>query len=161
MDTVGQIFKQAREEKGLSLSEAGARTQIKLQQLKDLESDNYESMPAPIYAKGFIKLYAKLLELDPAPLIEMYTQAHLAPAPPPVPTVSKEVLKEPAYADRPQVDTADDGAVVKQRLAPTSSSMDERSPFKMPEIPAFLKDVRVSWAVVLPRWSYSPSLFRA
>ena len=143
METVGQQFKAAREAKNLTLSEAAARTQIKLVQLEGLESDDYSSMPAAIYAKGFIKLYAKLLELDPGPLVEQYTQAQAAPAPAPIPHVSTEVLKDPAYADRPQVDTSDDGAVEKQRVAPASAGVDEGSSFKMPELPAFLKDVRI------------------
>ena len=40
--------------------------------LEALERDDFSSIPAPIYGKGFLRLYAEYLELDPVPLIEDY-----------------------------------------------------------------------------------------
>jgi cytoskeletal protein RodZ len=86
--TLGQQFKQAREVKGVSLSEAAEKTKILTRLLEDLETDNFERMAAPTYAKGFIKIYAEYLGLDPEPLINEYYLKHapqkqrLAPADP-------------------------------------------------------------------------------
>lgn len=73
MATIGQILKEARERKGVSLSKASAETNIKLQHLEAMERDDFSRMAAPIYAKGFIRIYAEYLGLDPRPLIQQYT----------------------------------------------------------------------------------------
>ena len=41
-----------------------------------MEADNFSVMPAPTYAKGFIRLYAEYLGLDPAPLVQEYLANH-------------------------------------------------------------------------------------
>ncbi len=74
MRTLGQIFRHAREAKGLSASQAAEGTRIKPQTLDWMEADQWGRMPAPLYARGFIKIYAEWLELEPAPLIEAYTR---------------------------------------------------------------------------------------
>lgn len=69
---LGQTLKQAREEHDVSQSEAAAATRIKIQHIAALESEEFETIAAPAYAKGFIKLYAEYLEMDPEPLIQDY-----------------------------------------------------------------------------------------
>lgn len=72
MKTLGDILREAREAKGVSPSEAAQATRLKVQNIEDLEANDYSKVPAPIYAKGFIKLYAEYLRLEPAPLLERY-----------------------------------------------------------------------------------------
>lgn len=76
METMGQVFRAARERKRVSLSQAAMRTRIKLQHLEMMERDDYSRMPAPTYARGFIRMYAGFLELEAGPLIEEYDQLH-------------------------------------------------------------------------------------
>lgn len=83
MATLGQQLKTAREAKGLSESDVGSATKILTKVIRALESDDFSAMPAPTYAKGFIRLYAKHLGLDPAPLVEEYLREH-APGPRPL-----------------------------------------------------------------------------
>ncbi|HMP90130.1 MAG TPA: helix-turn-helix domain-containing protein [Kiritimatiellia bacterium] len=81
MDSMGQKFRVARERKKMTLSRAAALTRIKIQHLEMMENDDFSRMPAPTYAKGFIRIYAGLLGLDPAPLVQEYVDRHLnAPA---------------------------------------------------------------------------------
>lgn len=82
MATIGEQFRSAREHKRVSLSKAAASTHIKIQHLEAMESDDFSRMPAPAYAKGFIKLYAEYLGLEPAPLIEEYQARHIGINPP-------------------------------------------------------------------------------
>lgn len=77
MDTLGQTFKAARERKRISLSQAAAKTRIMIQHLEMMERDDFSKMPAPAYAKGFIRMYAEFLGLDPAPLVQEYVNEHL------------------------------------------------------------------------------------
>jgi len=74
-ESPGQRLREAREALGKTTSELAVKTRIKVQQLEGLESDNYESIPAPMYVRGFLKLYAQELGLDPAPLLEAYKQS--------------------------------------------------------------------------------------
>jgi hypothetical protein len=72
MSTLGDTFRDARLKKKVGLSEAAAATRIKIQTLEGLESDNYSSIPAPVYGKGFVRMYAEYLELDPRKCVEEY-----------------------------------------------------------------------------------------
>lgn len=76
MATIGQQFKAAREAKGLSETEAGAATKILTKVICAMEADDFSAMAAPTYAKGFIRLYAGFLDLDPEPLVQEYLQNH-------------------------------------------------------------------------------------
>ncbi|MFH0908386.1 MAG: helix-turn-helix domain-containing protein [bacterium] len=106
METIGQTFKAARERKRVSLSQAAARTRIKVQIIEGMERDDFSPIPAPAYAKGFIRMYAELLGLDPVPLVSAYVAEHqgkprpkagrVIPAPAPEPV--KEAAKEPDAA---------------------------------------------------------------
>ncbi|MEX2607461.1 MAG: helix-turn-helix domain-containing protein [Kiritimatiellia bacterium] len=70
--TPGQQLKEAREEVGKTLSELAKTTRIGVTQLQGLEADDYSKIPAPMYVRGFLKLYAKELGLRPEPLIDVY-----------------------------------------------------------------------------------------
>jgi len=45
----------------------------------DGEDNDFSRIPAPVYGKGFIKLYAEFLGLDPAPLIAEYASRFAVP----------------------------------------------------------------------------------
>lgn len=76
MATLGEQFKAAREAKGVSESEAATATKILTKIIVAMEADDFSVMAAPTYAKGFIRLYSKYLELDPEPLVEDYVKTH-------------------------------------------------------------------------------------
>ncbi len=79
MATLGQQLKAAREAKGVNENDAGAATKILTKMILAMEADDFSVMAAPTYAKGFIRLYAEYLGLNPEPLIEEYLEKH-APA---------------------------------------------------------------------------------
>jgi len=64
VDSVGARLKKLRLEKGLSLDEVNKKTKIHLKILKSIEEDNLINLN-PIYVKGFIKIYCRLLGADP------------------------------------------------------------------------------------------------
>ena len=57
---LGDTFKNAREARGVSASEAAAETRMKVQHIEALEQEDFSSVAAPAYAKGFIRLYSDL-----------------------------------------------------------------------------------------------------
>ena len=70
--TPGAALRAAREKRRLSLTEVSDATRIKMPILQALENDDYSAIAAPLYGKGFIKLFAEHVGLDPAPLIRYY-----------------------------------------------------------------------------------------
>ncbi len=82
MATLGQQLKAAREAKGVSEHDAGIATKILTKIIVAMEADDFSVMAAPTYAKGFIRLYASYLELNPEPLVDEYVARHISAAKP-------------------------------------------------------------------------------
>ncbi|WP_417069618.1 helix-turn-helix domain-containing protein [Niveibacterium terrae] len=66
----GEALRQAREARGLSLSEVAGTLKLTAKQVGAIESETFEQLPGIAFARGFIRNYARLLGLDPAPLLE-------------------------------------------------------------------------------------------
>ena len=77
MASLGQILRSARERRGATPSQAAAATRIKMQHIEAMEADQFQRIPAPTYAKGFLRMYAEYLGLDPAPLVRQYMESHM------------------------------------------------------------------------------------
>ncbi len=74
-DSLGENFQRAREAKGLTLEEAAARTRILPQYLKAVEDNNYAKLPDEVFAKGFVRSYARILGLDEATVIRQFDES--------------------------------------------------------------------------------------
>ena len=72
METIGQILKNAREKKGLSIEELEASTHIVARFIKALENEEFDVLPGEIYVKGFIKNLSDKLSLDAELVLERY-----------------------------------------------------------------------------------------
>ncbi|MEI6514522.1 MAG: helix-turn-helix transcriptional regulator [bacterium] len=70
--TPGAALRAAREKRRYSIADVVEATRIKTHVIEALENDDYSVMPAPLYGKGFIKIYAEHVGLDPEPLIRHY-----------------------------------------------------------------------------------------
>ena len=67
--TIGQILKQSREEQKLTLDEISVLTRIRVKYLSAIEADNFDVLPSSVQQKGFVRAYARALDLDPSPLV--------------------------------------------------------------------------------------------
>lgn len=74
MDSIGEVLRQERERRGLSLQEAHEATKITVQSLTALEGDRFESFPNKVYARAFLRDYANFLSLDSAQLLTSYEE---------------------------------------------------------------------------------------
>lgn len=72
---LGNTLRTAREARDLPLREVEWATKINADYLQALEDENFSALPAATYARGFLRTYAKYLDLDPEPLIEEFNQA--------------------------------------------------------------------------------------
>lgn len=68
----GTSLKQLREKLGLDLKAISAKTKIPIKTLEVIEEEDFEHLPAQVYLKGFLRAYAKVLNLDPQKLVEGY-----------------------------------------------------------------------------------------
>ena len=62
--TVGRRLRRAREEQGLSLDEVEATIKVHAHHVKALEQGDYDALPSPLWARGFLISYADYLGLD-------------------------------------------------------------------------------------------------
>jgi curved DNA-binding protein CbpA len=63
-DITGSLLKSLRETAGLSLDDMVVRTKISKRYLRAIEADDYATLPAKVYTRGFVMLYARVLGLD-------------------------------------------------------------------------------------------------
>jgi cytoskeletal protein RodZ len=70
MKSIGQQLREARVARKMTLEAASKATKIKVEQLMELENNNYSRFAAPAYARGFIRIYARMLGLDEHRLID-------------------------------------------------------------------------------------------
>jgi hypothetical protein len=73
---LGSTLRQAREVRQLPLSEIEWATHIKAGYLAALEAEDYDRLPGTTYARGFIRIYANYLGIDPEPLVAEYNAAY-------------------------------------------------------------------------------------
>lgn len=73
-DNLGAQLASARRKAGRSLSEAESATRIRAKMLEALEREDWELLPNAAYVRGYIISYAKFLEIDPAPLLKLYSE---------------------------------------------------------------------------------------
>jgi len=61
---LGVFLKSERERKGLTLEQLAKITKLRIQYVEALENEDWDMLPSPVFIKGFIKSYTKVLGLD-------------------------------------------------------------------------------------------------
>jgi cytoskeletal protein RodZ len=69
MKTAGEILKEERERKGISIQHVSRETKISAKYIEAMEKDDYSIFPGEVYAKGFLRLYCGFLGLDAEELV--------------------------------------------------------------------------------------------
>jgi cytoskeletal protein RodZ len=70
----GKTLRLAREAKGYSVSQLAEATRMIHQTIEDLENENFTRIAAPIYGRGFVKLYCEAVGLDPKPMVAEFME---------------------------------------------------------------------------------------
>lgn len=68
----GAILAQVRMQKGYSPEYVASKLHLRVRVIELLELDEYNKMPEPVFIKGYLRAYAKLLDLAPTPLLELF-----------------------------------------------------------------------------------------
>jgi cytoskeleton protein RodZ len=69
---IGSSLREARERRGLELHEVEQATRIRVKYLQALEDERFDVIPGAAYAKGFLRVYADYLGLEPQPFVDQY-----------------------------------------------------------------------------------------
>src|SRR6266705_51018 len=102
IEGLGKKFQEARLARGLTLDEAARLTKIRPSRLAEIEAEDFSQFPSLAYAKGFLLIYGKFLDIDVTPYLEAfegsenvtvdgysYLQDNPAPKPARTPTVRR------------------------------------------------------------------------
>jgi len=69
---IGVVLKDAREQRKMTVEDVCTHLRISPHQVKALESDNFSALPEAMITRGFIRNYARLLQIDAEPLLKAY-----------------------------------------------------------------------------------------
>lgn len=78
--TAGEQLRHTREQKNLSIQDVATRLNLDSRVIEALENNDFELLPAATYARGYLRSYAKLLDIDAELVLSAYNNE--APAPP-------------------------------------------------------------------------------
>ena len=126
----GETLRKAREAKGLSTSDIANKTHIMVQLVEALEREDFSRIVAPIYGRGFVKLYCETVGLDPKPLVAEFMEIYNGNRPPahhaaaPVPPRAPAPVAAPAAVGAAETPAAPEEP-------PTFALEQETSPIRM------------------------------
>ena len=74
---LGETLRRARLSKNVTFEDAERVTRIRREYLEALEREDFHKLPAPVYARGFLRSYAGYLGLDPGQLMPFFPVGHV------------------------------------------------------------------------------------
>jgi cytoskeletal protein RodZ len=72
IEGLGKKFQEARIARGLTVDEAARLTKIRPSRLAEIEADDFSQFPSLAYAKGFLLIYGKFLDVDVTPYLDAF-----------------------------------------------------------------------------------------
>jgi cytoskeletal protein RodZ len=118
IEGLGKKFQDARLARGLTLDEAARLTKIRPSRLAEIEADDFSQFPSLAYAKGFLLIYGKFLDVDVTPYLDVFETSRE------VTVDGYSYLQDQPAPKRRRVRTTRAPVVRRQR-----TSGDRRSPF--------------------------------
>lgn len=84
----GKLLREARLERGLSIDDVARQLRLSVRQVTALEGDDYDNVASGTFLRGFVRNYAKLLQMDAAPLLQQLEESL---PPPPAQIISNPI----------------------------------------------------------------------
>lgn len=77
--SLGKTLREARERLGLSIADVSGQIKLAVRQIEALEAEDFKHLPEMPFVRGFVRSYAKILQLDAQPLLAFLPQANADP----------------------------------------------------------------------------------
>ena len=78
-ENIGATLRGAREAAGYSIADVAERMRLSRHLVENLEAERFDLFPVAVFLRGYLTSYARLLEIDPEPLLEAYDQRGFGP----------------------------------------------------------------------------------
>lgn len=75
LPTLGEIMIAARERWNLSAADVARQLRLGLRQVEALEANRFDTLPGNTFVRGFIRNYAKVVQIDPSTFLEAYARS--------------------------------------------------------------------------------------
>lgn len=98
--SMGAVLKSAREAKQLDIEDICSYLRLSRRQVVALESDDFAALPEATITRGFIRNYARMLELDAEPLLAAYRNLSASEEPRPI-SIQSENIRIPGNDKSP------------------------------------------------------------
>src|SRR5919206_1982035 len=72
VEGLGKKFQEARLARNLTIDEAARLTKIRPSRLAEIEADDFSQFPSLAYAKGFLLIYGRFLDVDVSPYLDVF-----------------------------------------------------------------------------------------
>src|ERR1700704_2375149 len=82
---IGGDLRRARTARHLSLAEIADRTKINGSLLRAIEDNRFDRVPGGLFTRGYLRAYAREVQLDPESIVERYRSEYEPPPPQPEP----------------------------------------------------------------------------
>ncbi len=96
MESPGRRLRIARQAKGMTQTDVAGQMHLSASIIDALESDNHEGLPGPVFVRGYLRNYARLLGMDENEVIADFngnTQGHTPNATPSLARNSKKEIR--------------------------------------------------------------------
>ncbi len=104
MENLGELLRQQRENKHLSVEEVATQTRIAVRFIQLIEENRFDLLPNVVSAKGFLRSYARCLGLDETEILSRFPETVRPPEPSSAPSPKAVEEKVPPYIQRKQPD---------------------------------------------------------
>ena len=78
-ENIGAALRGAREAAGYSIADVAERMRLSRHLVENLEAERFEFFPVSVFLRGYLRSYARLLGIDPEPLLEAYDRRGFGP----------------------------------------------------------------------------------
>ena len=77
--SIGPTLRRAREAAGYSVSDIAERMCLSRRNIEDMEAERFDLFPVPVFLRGYLANYARVVGIDPEPLLEEYGRRGFGP----------------------------------------------------------------------------------
>jgi len=73
MTSVGQHLRELREARRMSIAEVARATRVPASSVERIEADRFDELPGEVFVRGFLRAYARAIEVPPDDVLARYT----------------------------------------------------------------------------------------